>query len=734
MDVADLLTSAGINISVCVVAFSLYSVLRKQPSNACVYFTRRYISETIRHDDPFSLHRFVPSAGWIMQAWRATDEEILEAGGIDAVVFMRIVVLSIRIFIIAAVICVFLVLPVNYYGKDMEHRNFRFESIDVFTIGNVEEGSKWLWAHCLALYIITCAVCVLLYLEYKSITKMRLAYITGSHPNPSHFTVLVRGIPWSQDHSYSKSVESFFSTYYPDTYVDHQMIYRPSTVHKLKKDAKKMYRILRPVETEYVRGDKPCYLCGGTAHTFKLLQNGEDSIRSQTSIDELHPTQIEKECPAAFVFFKNRYAAVVAAQVLQSSNPMLWVTQLAPEPHDVYWSNLGIPYKQVWVRKIVVLLIALAFVFVFLFPVTLVQGLTQPQVLIHWFPQIKEVLKLKFLNRLVTGYLPSVILILFLYTVPPIMMLLSRIEGNVSRSDRKRSACIKILYFTIWNVFFVNVLSGSFINQMSIFSQIKELPMMLAKQVPTQATFFTTYVLSSGWASLAFELLQLFALICNILRRFILRSKKEPTNIALTFPHHTEIPRLLLFGLLGFTLSILAPIILPFLLVYFFLAFLVYRNQILHVYVTKYESAGQFWPIVHNATIFSLVLTQVIAVAVLAMKKSPMASGCTIPLIIISLLFNEYCRKRFSQVFKRNPAQVLIEMDRRDEQWGKEEGIYNRLRSEYCQLAYISRDLTISKDFSVAGPNRQSRTDHNSPQGADENSLKQGTHHIKLQK
>lgn len=101
-----------------------------------------------------------------------------------------------------------------------------------------------------------------------------------------------------------------------------------------------------------------------------------------------------QECPAAFVFFRTRYAAIVAAQVLQSSNPMLWVTQLAPEPHDVYWSNLGIPYKQVWVRKIVVLLIALAFVFVFLFPVTLVQGLTHPHVLTRWFPQIKEVLKL----------------------------------------------------------------------------------------------------------------------------------------------------------------------------------------------------------------------------------------------------------------------------------------------------------------------------------------------------
>lgn len=93
MEVGGLLTSAGINISVCVVAFSLYSVLRKQPSNACVYFTQRFISEPVRRDDPFGLHRFVPSAGWIMQAWRATDEEILEAGGVDAVVFMRIVVL-----------------------------------------------------------------------------------------------------------------------------------------------------------------------------------------------------------------------------------------------------------------------------------------------------------------------------------------------------------------------------------------------------------------------------------------------------------------------------------------------------------------------------------------------------------------------------------------------------------------------------------------------------------------
>ncbi|MFQ6647877.1 hypothetical protein Gotur_021269 [Gossypium turneri] len=109
----------------------------------------------------------------------------------------------------------------------------------------------------------------------------------------------------------------------------------------------------------------------------------------------------------------------------------------------------------------------------------------------------------EFIHRVVTGYLPSVILMLFLYAVPPTMMLFSAMEGNISRSQRKRSACIKVLYFTIWNVFFVNVLSGSIIRQLTVFSSFKDAPKQLARAVPTQATFFTTYVLSSGWASLS---------------------------------------------------------------------------------------------------------------------------------------------------------------------------------------------------------------------------------------
>ena len=79
-----------------------------------------------------------------------------------------------------------------------------------------------------------------------------------------------------------------------------------------------------------------------------------------------------------------------------------------------------------------------------------------------------------------------------------------------------------------------------------------------------------------------------------------------------------------------------------------------YLFEILNVYVSKYETEGQFWPVVHNTTIFSLIVTQIIAVVVFGIKRSPVASIFTIPLIICTLIFNEHCRRQFLPIFKNN--------------------------------------------------------------------------------
>lgn len=80
--------------------------------------------------------------------------------------------------------------------------------------------------------------------------------------------------------------------------------------------------------------------------------------------------------------------------------------------------------------------------------------------------------------------------------------------------------------------------------------------------------------------------------------------------------------------------------------------------QFINVYAPRYESAGKFWPIVHDSMIFSLVLMHAIAVGIFSLKKLSLASTLLCPLPVLTLLFNEYCRKRFLPNFVAYSAEV----------------------------------------------------------------------------
>ena len=98
-------------------------------------------------------------------------------------------------------------------------------------------------------------------------------------------------------------------------------------------------------------------------------------------------------------------------------------------------------------------------------------------------------------------------------------------------------------------------------------------------QLLMQASFFISYVVTTGWTSLSSELFQLFPLICNYVRRIFARKEGDDLTVP-SFPYESEIPRVLFFGLLGITYFFLAPLILPFVLVYFCMGYLIFRNQV----------------------------------------------------------------------------------------------------------------------------------------------------------
>ncbi|KAA8547957.1 hypothetical protein F0562_004386 [Nyssa sinensis] len=246
------------------------------------------------------------------------------------------------------------------------------------------------------------------------------------------------------------------------------------------------------------------------------------------------------------------------------------------------------------------------------------------------------------------------------------MIMISSMQGFIAFSQIEKSACIMVLCFTIWNIFFANVLSGTALYQVNVFLEPKNIPSVLAEAVPSQASFFIAYVVTSGWTSTSSELFRLVPLICSFIKMKILGKAGDELEVP-SIPYHSEIPRILFFGLLGITYFFLAPLILPFLLVYYCLGYIIYRNQLLNVYAPKFETGGKFWPIVHNSTIFSLVLMHIIAIGIFGLKKLPLASSLTIPLPVLTLLFNDYCQKRFLPIFKAYSAESLIKKDRDDQ-------------------------------------------------------------------
>lgn len=98
--------------------------------------------------------------------------------------------------------------------------------------------------------------------------------------------------------------------------------------------------------------------------------------------------------PVAFVSFSSRWGAAVCAQTTQSKNPTLWLTNWAPEPRDIYWRNLAIPFVSLSIRRLVISLSVFALVFFYMIPIAFVQSLANLEGLERVAPFLRPVIEL----------------------------------------------------------------------------------------------------------------------------------------------------------------------------------------------------------------------------------------------------------------------------------------------------------------------------------------------------
>ncbi|KAK3432736.1 hypothetical protein EUGRSUZ_D00261 [Eucalyptus grandis] len=671
MDFSAFLTSMITSFVIFLVLLVLFPWLSRRPGNKVVYYPNRLL----RGVDPFeggnrtSRNPFA----WIREALSSTEQDVVAVSGVDTAVYFVFLSTVLGILVLSGIVLLPILLPVAVTDKTPiassdTTSNGTFSDLDKLSMGNVAEKSSRLWVFLIATYWVSIVAYYLLWKAYKHVLALRAAALILPEVRAEHFAVLVRDIPPAPEGQIMKEqVDSYFKSIYPDAF------YRSMIVTN-NKEVNKIYKELEGYKKKLVRAEK---IYGESKTTGKpegvrptnktgflgLIGEKVDSIEYYSEkISELTPkleaeqiaTLRDKQQAAALVFFTNRVTAASAAQSLHATMPDKWIVMDAPEPRQIIWTNLAIKFFQRQIRQYVIYIIVALTIFFYMIPITFVSAFTTLENLKKYLPFLKSIVDIATIRTLLEAYLPQIVLLVFLALLPKLLLFLSKLEGIPSQSHIERAASGKYFYFTSLNVFIGVTVGGTLF---ATFKKIEKDPnsllTILAASLPDNATFFLTFVALRSFIGYGLELSRIVPLIIfHLKRKYLCKTEAEVKEA--WYPgdqgYATRVPGDLLIVTITLCYSVIAPLIIPFGVVYFGLGWLILRNQALKVYVPSYESYGRMWPHIHLRILASLVLYQLTMLAYFGTKKFYYAP-LLLPLVISSLIFAYVCNKKFYRSF-----------------------------------------------------------------------------------
>lgn len=723
----DIGLSAAINIISALIFLLAFAILRLQPFNDRVYFPKWYL-KNLRSSPTRSgafvskfvnvdLRSYAKFLNWMPEALKMPELELIDHAGLDSAVYLRIYLLGLKIFVPILFFAFAILVPVNWTNNTLERSGATFSEIDKLSVSNIPLKSLRFWAHIVMAYAFSFWTCYALQKEYATIAAMRVHFLQSERRRPDQFTVLVKNVPPDTDESVSELVEHFFLVNHPDHYLTHQVVCNANQLAKLVKQKKSKQNWLDYYQLKYSRNQskRPTMktgflgLCGDKVDAIEFHITEIERLSNEISIERERVTTSPKYImPAAFVSFKTRWGAAVCAQTHQSRNPTLWLTEWAAEPRDVYWPNLAIPYVSLSVRRLIV---GVAFFFLtvfFMIPIAFVQSLANIEGIEKAAPFLSPIIEVKFIKSFIQGFLPGIALKIFLILLPTILMIMSKFEGLLSISALERRSASRYYIFNFVNVFLGNIITGAAFEQLDTFikQSANQIPITIGVAIPMKATFFMTYIMVDGWAGVAGEILRLKPLIFYHLKNIFLVKTEKDREEAMdpgSIGFNTGEPQIQLYFLIGLVYAVVTPLLLPFILIFFGLAYVVYRHQIINVYNQEYESAAAFWPDVHGRIITALVVSQVLLMGLMSSKKAAQTAPFLLALPVLTIWFHRYCKGRYEPAFVRYPLQDAMMKDTLERAREPNLNLKGYLQNTYVHPVFKNDDSDDDSDDELNG-------------------------------
>eukprot|EP00271_Cylindrocystis_brebissonii_P014221 TRINITY_DN35505_c0_g1_i1.p1 TRINITY_DN35505_c0_g1~~TRINITY_DN35505_c0_g1_i1.p1 ORF type:complete len:740 (-),score=176.05 TRINITY_DN35505_c0_g1_i1:736-2955(-) len=680
-----LITSLVTSFIIFLIIFFAYAFLSKKDGLRMIYFPARVLAGHLKGE----AHKGGGMFHWLLADFQTSEMELALFAGLDAAVFIRFQRTCLWILLSAGVYCLPILIPVcasDTYLVDYNSvqtdplKKISFDSFDKLAMGNITPKSARLWGGALGLWWVSLCTYFLLYRTYATVVHLRAALFSASREGtalpagPETFCALVRDLPNGNGDEATRFVRDFFAQIYGGAFRGAMLVPKLRKVTRKAAKLTALRKKLAHAEGAFARskteecpeGKAPttktglCGLVGTPVDTQTYLREQIEEL--EMKLRKRQEVALEGRGKAAFLFFTTRQAAAAAAQTFHAEQGNHWNVMRAPEPRDVEWGNLRMRSTQRIIRSGIVFVLVFLMIVFYMIPISFISSLSTLENIQKLLPFLKSVNNISALKTVLEAYLPQLALIVFLALLPGILITLSTAEGLPSKSHISRAASGKYFYFIIFNVFLGVTLSAS------LFSTIKQITKskptyivdLLANSLPTQSTFFITYVSLKFLIGDALELSRLVPLVMWwAKKRFLCTTVKEEEEAWAPGPvdYVKHVPQDLLIVTLGLCYAVIAPMILPFTILYFVFNWAIMKNQVLNVYRAEWESHGRMWPHMHNRILAALILSQITCLGYFGIKKF-VGAVVLLPLPLLSGVYYFYAKGCFYRSFEMQSLEV----------------------------------------------------------------------------
>mmetsp|Transcript_29069 Transcript_29069/g.50173 ORF Transcript_29069/g.50173 Transcript_29069/m.50173 type:complete len:1011 (-) Transcript_29069:114-3146(-) len=422
---------------------------------------------------------------------------------------------------------------------------------------------------------------------------------------------------------------------------------------------------------------------------------------------------------AVFVSFATLTDANLARQAVHNQEPWCCVPKEPPRPDLVNWKNIGRSNFSKQIGELTSMVLTVALCIFWTIPVSFVASLSNVEALTELLPFLKEPVENYAWLAGLLALLAPLLLVVFISLLPYIILFIIKFEGLVEIETMQHpSLFAKLAAFTIVQTFFISTIASTLFSKLGdILKNPTSAITLFAEALPAQSAYFIQIIMVQNFLSLGIELVRISPIAQNFARKIVsnlfghnltekernetflgLRSLDDPLEYYFGRELGTKI---VLLQMVLFVYGCMAPITSYFTLLIYGLLVIGYRHQFIYIYPISggndsggkpypigNDSGGKLWINFQRLTIACAIVSEIVLCAVLLLKETFIAAVLMIPLIVITILFDLYFKRRHYSITSYLPLGDCAAVDRENESEGM---THEWLNDAYLQPALKER-------------------------------------------